>query len=224
MDVGFTLRPVRHIAGSVNYSLSFAQGTGSVSNSHGNIAWTASQPPKQTSPLDFDQRHKLSMNVDWRLGKGEGPVWGNFRPLENAGVNVLFNVASGTPYTPTQVFDEVTLAAVSNLPSGPLNSRYGPWTLNFDVKASRGVRIGAFNLEAYAWVLNLFNNKNAVAVYTSSGSATTTNWLSTNEGQGYLDTAAARGVDGETLFRLAENNPTLFSNPRMVRFGLRGSF
>ncbi len=224
VDVGFTMRPIRHIAGSVNYSLSYAQGTGSVSNTQRNVAWTASQPPKQTSPLDFDQRHKLSMNLDWRLGKGEGPLWGNVRPLENAGINLLLNVASGTPFTPTQTFNEVTLAAVSNLPNGPLNSRYGPWTLSLDLKASRGFHLGAFNLEAYAWVLNVFDNKNAIAVYTSSGSASTTNWLSTNEGQGYLDTAAARGVDGETLYRLAENDPNLFSNPRMLRFGLRGSF
>lgn len=96
--------------------------------------------------------------------------------------------------------------------------------MNFDLKASRGFQMGAFNLEAYAWVLNLFDNENAIAVYTSSGSATTTNWLTTNEGQGYLDTAASRGVDGETLYRLAESNPNLFSNPRMIRLGLRGSF
>ena len=224
VDLGFTMRPINHIAANVSYSLSYAQGTGSVSNTQRNIAWVADQPPKQTSPLDFDQRHKLSMNLDWRLGKGEGPLLGNIRPLENAGVNVLFNVASGTPFTPTQVFNEVTLAAVTNLPSGPLNSRYGPWTTSVDLKASRGFPMGPFNLEAYAWVLNVFNNKNAFAVYTSSGSATTTNWLSTNEGQGYLDAAAAKGVDGETLYRLAENDPTLFSNPRMIRFGLRGSF
>lgn len=224
VDLGFTMRPVNHIAASVNYSLSFAQGTGSVSNSQGNIAWTASNPPKQTSPLDFDQRHKVSMNLDLRMGKGEGPLLGNFRPFENAGVNLLFNVGSGTPYTPTQVYNEVTLAAVSNLPSGPLNSRYGPWTMNFDLKASRGFQMGPFNLEAYAWVLNLFDTENAITVYNSSGSANTTNWLTSTDGQGYLDTAAARGIDGESLFRLAENNPNNFSNPRMVRFGLRGSF
>lgn len=224
VDLGFTMRPVRHFAAGINYSLSYAQGTGSVSNTQRNIAWTASQPPKQTSPLDFDQRHKLAMNLDWRLGKGEGPLTGNFRPLENFGINALINVGSGTPYTPTQVFNEVTLAAVSNVPAGPLNSRYGPWTMTIDLKASRGFQMGAFNVEAYVWVLNLLNNDNPFTVYQSSGSATTTNWLSTNEGQGYLDTAAARGVDGQTLYNLGENDPTLFANPRMVRFGLRGSF
>jgi outer membrane receptor protein involved in Fe transport len=224
VDFGFTMRPVNHIAASLNYSLSFAQGTGSVSNTQGNIAWTADHPPKQTAPLDFDQRHKLSMNLDLRLGKGEGPLLGNFRPLENAGINVLVNAASGTPYTPAQVFNEVTLAAVTNLPIGPINSRYGPWTMNVDAKASRGFQMGPFKLEAYAWVLNVFNRENAIAVYTSSGAANTTNWLTTNAGQGYLDTAAGSEIDGETLYHLAETDPNLFSNPRMVRFGLRGSF
>jgi outer membrane receptor protein involved in Fe transport len=224
VDVGFAMRPINHISGSVNYSLSFAQGTGSVSNSQGNIAWTASQPPKQTSPLDFDQRHKLSMNVDFRLGDDEGPMWGNRRFFENFGINALFNVGSGTPFTPTETYNEVTLASVSNLPEGPLNSRYGPWTVNLDLKANRGFNIGGFKFDAYAWVLNVFNNRNPVAVYTSSGSPSTTNWLSTNNGQGYLETAAGIDVDGETLYRLAENNPSLYSNPRLVRFGLRAGF
>jgi len=224
VDVGFYMRPVNHFSANVNYSLSYAFGTGSVSNTQRNVAWTASQPPKQTSPLDFDQRHKLAMNLDWRLGKGEGPMWRNLRPFEDTGVNLLFNMASGTPYTPTQIFNEATLAAVSNLPSGPLNSRYGPGTLNMDLKATRGFRTAGLRIEAYLWVLNVLDQRNPIAVYSSSGSAETTNWLSTNEGQGYLETAASRGVDGEALYRLAENDPTNYSNPRLVRFGLRTSF
>ena len=76
VDIGFKMRPINHISADVSYSLSYAQGTGSVSNSQGNIAWTASQPPKMTSPLDFDQRHKLALNLDYSLGKGEGPLVG----------------------------------------------------------------------------------------------------------------------------------------------------
>jgi hypothetical protein len=58
VDLGFTMRPINHISASMNYSLSYAQGTGSVSNTQRNIAWQATEAPKQTSPLDFDQRHK----------------------------------------------------------------------------------------------------------------------------------------------------------------------
>jgi outer membrane receptor protein involved in Fe transport len=224
LDIGFTMRPINHISANLSYSLSSAQGTGSVSNSQGNIAWQATETPKQTSPLDFDQRHKLSMNMDFRLGTGEGPIWGGHRWFENTGINVLFNVTSGTPYTPTFSFDEVTLAAVTGVPSAPLNSRYGPWTSNFDVKGSKGFAVSGLRFEGFVWVLNLFNSKNALTVYTSSGSAETTGFLNTEDGQTFVKTAEAAGEDGLGLYRLAENNPNLYSNPRLVRFGLRASF
>ncbi|HYM82263.1 MAG TPA: TonB-dependent receptor [Candidatus Limnocylindria bacterium] len=220
IDLGFTMRPINRIAASMNYSLSYAQGTGSVSNTQRNIAWQATEPPKQTSPLDFDQRHKLSTNIDWRLGKDEGPTLGGYRWLQSTGINVLYNVASGTPYTPTFTYDEVTLAAVAGVPSGPLNSRYGPWTHTLDLKGSKGFGFSGLDFEAFAWVLNLFDNENPFTVYSSSGAPSSTSWLNTEDGQNY----AANSPEGDALYRLAENNPNLFSNPRMVRFGLRASF
>ena len=224
VDVGFAMRPVNNISANLAYSLSFAQGTGSVSGTQNNIAWTASQVPKQTAPLDFDQRHKFAFNVDWRLGQGEGPLWSGFRVLENTGINVLLNIGSGTPYTPTDIYNEVTLAAVSLQPNGPINSRYGPWTTNLDFKATRGFHLGSYNLEAFAWVLNVLDTDNAFQVYTSSGSAETTNWLNTQDGQAFLQTAESNGLDGERLYELAENNPNFYSTPRVVRFGVRAAF
>jgi len=224
VDLGFMMRPINHISTNIAYSLSYAQGTGSVSNTQRNIAWQATQPPKQTSPLDFDQRHKLSANVDWRLGNDEGVSWGGIRPFENFGINVLYNVASGTPHTPTFTYDEVTLAAVAGVPSGPLNSRYGPWTSNLDLKATKAFSIGRVGMEGFVWVLNLFDAQNPIAVYTSSSDANTTGFLNTEDGQNFLSTAAANGQDGRALYNLAENNPNIYSNPRLVRFGLRANF
>jgi outer membrane receptor protein involved in Fe transport len=220
VDVGFTMRPINHLSANMSYSLSYASGTGSVSNTQRNIAWQATESPKQTSPLDFDQRHKLSLNVDWRLNKGEGPDWSGVKLLENTGINVLYNVASGTPFTPTFVYDEVTLAAVAGVPSGPLNSRYGPWTNTVDVKATRGFNFTGLNFEGFVWVLNLFDAENPFQVYTSSGNATSTNWLNTEDGAAYL----AGDSNAERFYQLAQNNPNVFSNPRLVRFGLRTTF
>jgi len=133
-------------------------------------------------------------------------------------------VASGTPYTPTKIFNEVTLAAVSTEPAGPINSRYGPWTSNLDVKATKGFDAGGFKLEAYVWVLNLLDTRNPVQVYGSSGSAAATGWLDTEDGQTYLANAADAGRDGLGLYQLAQNNPNFYTNPRLVRFGLRTNF
>jgi outer membrane receptor protein involved in Fe transport len=221
VDLGWSMRPVHHVAANINYSLSYAQGTGSVSNSQRNVAWTASNPPKQSAPLDFDQRHKLSANMDWRFGKGEGPLVFGSHWLSNAGLNLLLVAGSGTPYTPVEVYDEVTLAAVSTVPIGPLNSRYGPWTSTVDLKVNKGFGIGSLNMDAYIWVLNLFDRENAVAVYESSGSAKTTNWLNTPAGQDFL---ANQGQVGADTYALAQTNPNLYGNPRLVRFGLRVGF
>ncbi len=217
LDIGWSMRPINHISASVNYSLSYAQGTGSVSNTQRNIAWTADRPPKQTSPLDFDQRHKLTLNADYRLGAGEGPG----RLFSNTGLNVLVRLSSGTPYTPIQVQDEVTLGAISRIPTGPLNSRYGPWTSTIDAKLSKGFQFGSLGLEGFLWVLNVLDRKNAQTVFESSGSAFTTNWLNTQAGQAFL---AQQGEKGRRAYELAQNRPTFFSNPRLVRFGLRASF
>ena len=201
---------------------SFAAGTGSVSNTQRNIAWVGTETPKQTAPLDFDQRHKLSMNVDWRLNKGEGPTWGKWKFLEQTGINALFNVASGTPYTPTKVYNEVTLAAVASEPEGPLNSRYGPWSVTLDLKASRSFAMGSTNWEAFVWGLNVLDNQNPIGVYTSTGTPVSTDWLNTDDGQAYLANTASK--NGAALYDLATNNPNLYSNPRLIRFGVRTSF
>ena len=221
VDVGWTMRPANHIAASLNYSLSYANGTGSVSNSQRNIAWTASNPPKQSSPLDFDQRHKVAANVDWRFGKGDGPTIGGSHIFENAGINLLLSAGSGTPYTPVEVYDEVTLASVSTVPLSQTNSRYGPWTSTIDMKVNKGFNFGNLNFDAYVWVLNLLDRKNAVAVFESSGSASTTNWLNTQAGQAFL---AQQGSIGAETYELAQSNPALYGNPRLVRFGLRVGF
>jgi outer membrane receptor protein involved in Fe transport len=220
VDIGYAMRQTNHIATAFSYSLSFAQGTGSVSNTQANIAWTGSEAPKQTAPLDFDQRHKLSVSLDWSLGKGEGATWGNFLPFEELGINMLFNVASGTPYTATSVYNEVTLANVNSNPTGPLNSRYGPWTTTLDLKAVRAFRMGGSKLEVFLWALNVFDSKNPIGVYTSTGSPTSTSYAATETGK--TEIGAVPG--GFETYDLAQNNPNLYSNPRLVRFGVRASF
>jgi len=224
LDLGFTLRRINHIQANVAYSLSYALGTGSVSNSQRNIAWTASNRPKQTAPLDYDQRHKVSINLDYALGKGEGLKWAGISWLENTDVNVLYNVASGTPYTPTSIYDEVTLAAVASQPEGPLNSRYGPWTQSLDFKASRGFRVQGFDVRAFAWVINAFDTENAINVFSGTGSANTSGFLSTPNGQDAAQKLVDKGIDPQRAYALALQAPGLFHNPRMIRFGLRLGF
>jgi outer membrane receptor protein involved in Fe transport len=219
LDLSYTLRRVGHTSMTASYSISWATGTGSVSQTQRNIAWTADEVPKMATPLAFDQRHKFSWNLDYRFSKDEGPLVAGRHLFENSGFNVLLNAGSGFPYTPTRIYNEVTLASVSTQPIGPINSRYGPWTVQMDLKANKGINLAGQNLDIYVWVLNVFNRDNVRTVYSSSGTAETTNFLNTNEGQNTYNTA-----DAQRRYRLAELSPTLHDIGRLVRFGAKVNF
>lgn len=218
LDLSVNTRAVNGVTGAVNYSLSYATGTGSTSQSQRNIAWTSAQQPKLTAPLSFDQRHKVSINLDFSSGEGGGPALGDVRLLENAGLNVLVTAASGLPYTPLQVHNEVSLVAQPDIqPTGPINSRYGPWTHRVDAKATRNFGLGQYGLQAYVWVLNIFDTENQIDVYGSSGSAHTTGFLATEAGEREV---AQNGDDFVSKYKQAEADPTKFGIPRMIRLGL----
>ena len=221
VDLGFSLARTQNVACNLAYSLSWAMGTGSVSNTQFNIAWTGEHVPKMTAPLAFDQRHKISLDFDLRFDKNQGPIVGKMKLFENTGFNILFNIGSGQPYTPTFVWNEVTLAAVSVTPDGPLNSKYGPWTYRVDLKADKGFKFGRANVDFYVLVLNLFNRENADYVYQSTGSPSTSDWIKTPEGEKWT---ADNGQRGSDLYSQAELNPNNFGVPRMVRFGIKTDF
>lgn len=224
LDLGFTLRRVNHIQSNLAYSLSFANGTGSVSNSQRNIAWTASEVPHQTSPLDFDQRHKLAVNLDFSYGRNEGPKYGSIHPFADFSVNVLYNVASGTPFTSTNIYDEVNQLNLASQPTGPLNSRNGPTTQSLDFKVTKGFRLMNADLSAYIWMLNAFDTINALNVYSGTGSPYTTSYLNTEAGEAVANKLAGEGIDPGAAYNLALQGSQLFSIPRTLRFGVRMGF
>lgn len=222
VDMSISMRELNGISGSLNYSLSYAKGTGSTAQSQRDIAWQAEEAPRTTAPLAFDQRHKLSLNLDFSSGEEGGPMLGGMFPLENSGLNLLLRAASGFPYTPVFPANVITLGSISEQVAGPINSVYGPWTYSVDAKATRQLPLGlGFDVEAYVWVLNLFDTRNDIDVYQTTGDAATTGWLATEEGRNW---AEANGPEAAALYQFAENDPTNFGIPRQVRFGLKMNF
>jgi len=224
LEFTVNMRRNHNVAMDLNYSLSYAKGTGSWPSTQRNVAWTVSEAPKLASPLDFDQRHKFSANVDIRAGRGEGPKMGNWYPLENAGINFQFGASSGTPYSPMQIFNEVTLAAVSPVPNGPVNSRYGPWTYRLDLKANKVLNLGKYDVDFYVWVLNVFDRNNEIDVYESTGLVNSTGWLETASGQKFIESFSTpdyTGMTGEEKYMLKQNNPNSYDIPRQIRFGAK---
>lgn len=224
VDFGVTMRRNHNISMNLKYSLSYANGTGSFPGSTQNIAWKNSEGiPKTTSPLDYDQRHTIIGMFDIRTSKGEGPDLGGFKPLENFGLNALVQLGSGTPYTPTRVYDAVALRSVDQNPTGGVNSANLPWTFQVDLKLERTFYISNFKFVPYVVVKNLLDTENLASVYEGTGEPSTTGYLETDEGI-LRSSHPVTGDEFNYRYQVAQDNPKNYLNPRMIFAGMRISF
>ncbi len=222
-DVSLMMRRSRSLQLNFNYTLSWATGTGSYAQTHYIITWAATEPPKQTSPLDYDQRHNFSAIIDMQTFKGDGPRIGNYFPFEFLRANAIINMASGTPYTPTQPYDAVSQAAVSPIPRATMNSEYMPWAFQVDLRVERTFTVGDYKIMPFVWVKNLFNNENVYSVYEGSGLPDNTGYLATESGYSAYAGHAAE-LQAFDKYGLIQNNPKNFGEPRMILLGLRMAF
>ncbi len=216
------------LAGELKYTIQSADAGSLPFNSQSNIAWTVASPGHSTGPIGYDRRHTFIAIIDARLADKGGPKIGSFYPLEQFGVNLVFNAASGFPYTPTRVYPSVFLASLSATPAGPYNSSRVPATYRLDLKADKAFSVGGTTLDFYLWALNVFNRANVLDVYSGTGKPDDTGWLNTPEGQSYVSntqtvTDSSR-MTGEQKYRFRENDPTFYDTPRQIRLGMTVSF
>uniref|UniRef100_A0A832G7X1 TonB-dependent receptor n=1 Tax=Ignavibacterium album TaxID=591197 RepID=A0A832G7X1_9BACT len=211
---------VSYFSMSLNYTYSIAEGTGSSTGSNFVAAFRNTGPdriPKVIAPLDFDQRHTGTINVDFYVPKGDLGIF----ELLNANVLVSFN--SGRPYTP--LAEQNLLEGSSNWgeTKGYVNSAYGPGNFRVDLKLEKGFALGSAMLTPYVQIENLFDADNPVSVYRSTGSPYTTAWLTTQSGRTY-----AEGTPDPEKFKQdyqsLERDPFNFGIPRTIKLGFKVNF
>lgn len=217
-DFALELRRINNFSARVSYGIAFAEGTGSIEDGNFQNAWLDFETAKVTNPLDFDQRHTLSMIADYRVGEGEGLVFGNFRPFENSGINVLLAAGSGFPYTPTVVNGIAIGGVPAANATAPINSNYGPWQVRIDLKANRTFQLyRGLSTTLYVEVLNVLNRENPNNVYAATGDPYNDGFLASVSGLANIASEGAR-YSGQYLSRL--NNNFFFQAPRQVRGGI----
>jgi outer membrane receptor protein involved in Fe transport len=223
--VAYELRRTGNVRMNANYTLQFADGTGSGANSGANIARSGQPNLRYILPLTFDSRHQVVMNMDYRYGGGpayNGPVFFGKRILENAGINVVLNANSGTPYTRRGLAFGLTDAATPI--TGNINGSRLPWSFRIDATANKVwnfKRDATFsNFEVYVQLLNALNTQNVLGVYSFTGSPADDGYLSSPQGQNAVQfqTNAQSFAD---LYNISLANPGLYSLPRRIRLGLR---
>ncbi len=220
-----------------NYTLQFADGTGSNVNSQRGL--TTRGNIRTLFPLDRDERHAFKFTFDYRYGHGRnynGPVAFNKNILSDFGVNLQSFMVSGRPYT----------REIRPLPfggsgyAGSINGARKPWTFSIDMRIDKSFRIPTsrdnrpLSANVSLRVLNLLNTTNIRNVYSVTGSPYDSGFLLSSDGQSTLENirnvgelVLDEGRDEQAYqdaYGWLVTRPSNFYLPRRIFLGLRFDF
>lgn len=154
------------------------------------------RPASTEFPLDFDQRHTLTIIGRARMPDGAGPAILGVRPVAGLQGSVIFRFASGLPFSRTDSTGD-SLVGFPNQSRLPSNS-------SLDLLVRRPLALGRLQGGVYLDLRNVLDRRNIVAVRKDTG---------------------APAADNATLSRLAEQaytahpEPIPFESPRYRRAG-----
>jgi hypothetical protein len=225
---------------SANYTLQFAEGSGSNANSGANLAQSGQPNLRILQPLDFDQRHSFVLNYDYRFGtekdykgptlKGKGGKV--IQLFEDVGFNISFILGSGTPYTRWNTAVPFGGNARSSI-VGQINGSSKPWNYRANMRIDKNIELNwgkkgeddkkTADLNIYLQVLNLFNTRNILNVYNYTGNPSDDGYLTSTQAQAALALANS-AVAFRDMYNISINQPGNFSSPRQIRIGLMFNF
>ena len=205
----YDLRATNHLRMSISYTLQFAEGTGSTptstnSNGGGQISPNgllqsfveAGLPNlRYVSALDYDSRHTIAADIDYRYNDGEGPMIKGKNVFQNAGIHLIPRARSGEPYT--------RLAeAQGNTVIGGVNGARLPWHYSIDLRIDKDFALtpgrkhkDAINgvkpkrplyIKAIVQVNNLLQTREILGVYGYTGKPDDNGYLASPFGQQYV--------------------------------------
>jgi outer membrane receptor protein involved in Fe transport len=242
--VGFDTRnsvehPFSGLNISANYTLQFADGTGSGATTAGDLL-SAGYPNLRTIfPLDYDVRNQIKCVLDYRFGMLTdyvGPISANGNKwLSNAGINLILIAQSGTPYTAQSNVTPDVEIGVSNRSSivGSINGERKPWMFRADMRIDKtfNLNTGGKNkakqkdlyVNVYLQVQNLMDAQNIVSVYRYTGLPNQDGYLQSPSGKSEASNSASQQafIDQYTV---KLNNPANYVSPRFIRLGASVNF
>ena len=231
---GFTLqydlRRTNNIRMRVDYTLQFADGTGSGVNSQRGSANRGNL--RVLFPLSYDERHRINLNLDYRYGSGKrynGPVWFGQDVFANAGVNLQAVTFSGRPYTKAQRPERFGGSGIV----GSLNGARRPWTFRLDLRVDKSFTIAKpearypLAVNVFLRVNNLLDSRNIISVYRATGSPNDDGYLASSAGQAIIKDLDDSGRISQPYldqYDMALNNPYNYSLPRRIVLGATFDF
>lgn len=248
LEVSLSSRRIGNLGISASYTLQFASGTNSNAtdlyefyrrfnpDESGQLA--SSFTPKAVQPLNFDQRHRGNINLDYRIAQSDLTV-PEF--LRGVGINALFTFNSGHAYTPyLAIYDPVSSDQTApTVASAARNTAYTDWSTRLDIRIDKQFRLfDRLDMTVYLWAINVLGTKNSVEVYPTTGSA---------DSGGFADTEAfQQRIDGflnqiqnpvlreeqreivnqkyREMYGFQESNPDHYGIARQIRLGIVMAF
>ena len=236
MSATYDMRRSGNVTLSANYTLQFADGTGSSSSSGLSLVNTGQPNLRTTIPLSYDQRHAFNVSMDYRYGSGKdytGPVLFKKQVFANAGANFVVIAGSGTPYSRQSNITQEGAFGINDRSTleGSLNGSRLPWTVRINTKINKRFTLDVGQLDnkrtlgfnVYLQVQNLLNTKNIRSVYRATGNPDDDGYLSDAAAQ--TDIQAQNDPQSFTdMYRIKINNPSNYSLPRLARLGIEINF
>ena len=225
---GFTfqydLRRTGNVTFSANYTLQFADGTGSDANQRRGI--TNRGVIRTLFPLNFDERHRIVSTIDYRYASGSkynGPTMFGKDILSDFGVNLQAIAVSGRPYTVKG--QPVVLDANGTV--GQINGARLPWNITLNLRVDKNFVLSKptaqnrLGLNVYFRVQNLLDTENIARVYPLTGSPDDDGFLNSPEGIQRTAESANSGDIQSFLdaYQWRVLNPNFFSLPRRIFLG-----
>lgn len=229
-EATYDLRRTKNLRMLASYTLQFADGTGSGDRSQINLINNGEPNLRSIQALDFDARHLVSMQLDYRFGSGKnytGPKIGERNILSELGFNATIRARSGTPYSGQRAPGPSAQFGVANRTSleGQINGSRLPWNFDTDLRVDKSFYVGEsdLRLNVYLSIQNLFDTRNVINVYSFTGSPVDDGYLSSGVG---IEDAEGRADEDAFIYQYGVKvaNPNNYSMPRTIRLGASVSF
>jgi hypothetical protein len=145
-----------------SYTIQWAQGKSSSDRQNYDYDNQNRPLPIREFPLDWDRRHSLMVNLDFRVPDDQGPVIGGVRLPDRWGANVLWRFDTGLPYTATDEDGNRLFGETENASRMPYND-------TVDLKLDKDFSFGPMDYSLIMDVRNVFNRRNVLDVATDTG-------------------------------------------------------
>ncbi len=232
----YDLRATNHLSMTLSYTLQFAEGTGSTPGTGrgllGSFIEAGLPNLRYITALDYDSRHNIVGNINYRYKDGEGPTIGGLNVFQNAGIDLIARARSGEPYT---AYSD----PLGNTIIGGVNTSRLPWHFGMDLRIDKDFAL-AFGkkrkdapegikakkplyIKAILSVNNLLNNRDILSVYGYTGKPDDNGYLTSSFGKQFVP-QQINPSSYSTLYSIYINNPYNLNYARTISFALQFNF